>query len=93
MALVTLSNCFHGTHTTVRTGTMSSKRAQAVRTALCPYSTCKCGQTALKTRGPQPVEIVGCPDGTVQVGNTARKPLSAPQTTALAALVWDMLSV
>ena len=69
----TITNEFHESWATVRTGKMSPANARKVASKLCGIKDCICGTGALKTRGRQrtddgdEIEIVENRDGSVEV--------------------------
>jgi hypothetical protein len=59
--MIRLTNSFHGTETRVRPGIVSNRSRQRIRKALCGIKGCQCGETALKTHGPQDCVIEEIP--------------------------------
>lgn len=70
MVMATLTNEFHGTSASVCTddgGYLTKRQVQRVRDKLCGSADCKCGETELRTRGRQDVEIVPYASGRVRL--------------------------
>lgn len=70
MVSIELTNEFHGSRAVARPdadGILSEDQVRRIRQTLCGIGTCTCGQTELRTRGRQSVEIVPLSDGRVQL--------------------------
>ena len=64
---VKLTNEYHNSEAKVLFGVLSKPTVARVRRVLCGYADCKCGETQLKTRGQQAVDIATLDDGRVQL--------------------------
>mgnify|MGYP003641208767 CR=1 FL=1 len=82
MALITLTNDFHGTSTRTHSGRVSEPTARRIRNALCGSADCCCATSSLGTRGEQDATIEEMGDGSFHVASIASDTSTQIETPA-----------